>query len=65
METEIEMDNAVITIDDQPTILKICNEKFYWWFKLWNHNHPNTEDYIFTGDLLTRYFPDLAEKMEE
>lgn len=65
-DSEDGIEEGVFTIAEQPTILKILNEKFCWWFKMWNHEQPTVEDYIFTGDVLRKYFPELLmEKMDE
>ncbi|KAH0548281.1 hypothetical protein KQX54_000557 [Cotesia glomerata] len=67
MEHEDGIENMTMTIAGQPTILTVISEKFCWWFKLWNHDYPNMQDYIFTGNLLQNHFSDLLwmEKMED
>ncbi|XP_074108856.1 uncharacterized protein LOC141533730 [Cotesia typhae] len=66
LDREDEIEEGIFTIAAQPTILNIINEKFCWWFRMWNHQHPTLEDYIFIGDFLQRYFPELTiKKMDE
>lgn len=52
---------AVLTIGDHEVILKICNEKLYWWFSFRHHEVPNAEEYFFAHGLLEKLFPELIE----
>lgn len=61
---EEPIQNSVITIPNVLTILKINNEKFYWWFSLLDHEKPNIDDYEFTGDTLNSQFPELIEELK-
>ncbi|KAH0548495.1 hypothetical protein KQX54_001819 [Cotesia glomerata] len=62
LDSEDGIEEGIFTIAAQPTILEIINEKFCWWFRMWYHQHPTLEDYIFTGDVLQKYFPELTIK---
>ncbi|KAH0540180.1 hypothetical protein KQX54_014055 [Cotesia glomerata] len=65
MRNEGDLDNAMFTIAGQTTILKIVNDRFYWWFKKWNHDYPKIDEYHFTDNVLINYFHELIiEKMD-
>lgn len=62
---KLKYDGAVITIGDTCTILRIHSPELYWWFSLpGDYTEPDARKYIFSGNLLSQYFPDLMPMNE-